>query len=192
MTGERWIILRTAGRHTLRLTESLAEDGFGVWTPVEVSVEKKREVRKAMLPGFIFADASRLFDLLELAAMPVKPRRGPCLSKPAHRPFGVFHYLDRIPLIDDCHLNPLRRIARRRTAQAAAAPLKKYQTVRAGIGTGSFQGMVGRVEKSNERFTIVCFGKGPFGTVEIPTSLLTAEDVNALRSATQSAARKAA
>lgn len=190
--GNGWVVLRCAGRSTLRLADSLAEDGFEVWTPVATGIEHKREIRRPILAGFIFAKAHHLLDLLELAKQPVKSRRGPCLSKPAHRGFGLFHYHDRIPTVDDRDLNPLRRIARRRTARPITAPLKKYQTVRAGLGTGSFQGMIGKVEASNERVTLVCFSKGPLGTVELPTSLLTIDEVNALRSDTDQADRKAA
>jgi hypothetical protein len=195
---DSWVILRTAGRSTLRLADSLGEDGFEVWTPVETSIEHvtsmnaKREVRLPILAGFVFADLRYLVDLLELANMPVKPRRGPGMYKPAHQGFSVFHHYDRIPVVADRDLNPLRRIARRRTATPLAAkPLKKYQRVRALEGAGSFEGMSGTVQISDQRQTVVCFG-GLLNHVEIPTSLLRLDEVERYQSATDTAARIAA
>jgi len=182
---DAWIILRVASRDTLRLAQSLAEDQFDVWTPIEVKTMRvprmnaKRDVRQAMLPGFIFAKVGHLVDLLNLSNNPVKMRRGSGFRLPAHADFSVFHYHHGIPMVRDRDLNPLRRIARRRTAKQKAPPLKPRQMVRAKEGAGSFQGMIGTVEQSNETKTIVCFG-GLFGKVELPTSFLNPDDVCAL------------
>jgi hypothetical protein len=195
---EGWIILRCAGRATLRLVSSLAEDGYEVWAPIvrerfEVGkLYAKREIDCPMMPGFVFARQGHLIDLLSLSAMPVKPRRGAGRRLAAHPDFGVFHYHDRIPLIADVDLNPLRRLARRRTIAPKAPPLKPYQSVRALEGAGSFQGMVGTVQESNERSTWVCFGRGLLGRVEIPTSFLRPDEVEGLQSATEAVRHKAA
>jgi hypothetical protein len=161
--ASHWIILRCSPSKTLRLAESLAADGFDVWTPVTTErvdvprMNAKREVRLPMLGGFVFAGSRHLLDMLDLAAMPVKPRRGAGLMMPAHADFSVFHHLDRIPLIDDRELNALRRIARRRTIAPKAAALKKYQIVRVEDEGNCFQGKTGVVQASNPKETAVCF-----------------------------------
>lgn len=176
---DSWIILKCAGRSTLRLAESLTEDGYETWIPIEVKTVRvpklnaKRDLRLPMLAGFVFVSSAHILDMLDMANMPFKSRRG---AKPAHADFSVFHYLDQIPLVADRALNPLRRIARRRTQAARATPLKKYQMVKATEGAGSFQGMSGRVEQSNERQTVVSFG-GLFGRVEIATCLLKLDEL---------------
>lgn len=208
-----WFVLRTAGRSTLRLAASLAEDGFETWVPVEVTIEHepklnlKREVRRPILPSYVFVGIANkkhpveLIDLMRMAELPVKPRRGwkngyrrDAVSGelPPHTDFRVYRRGERIFIIEDRHLNPLRRIARRRTAAPITAPLKPYQTVRASEGAGSFHGMVGKVQVSNERETIVCFGGGLLERVKIPTSFLLLEQVYELQSNTDTAARKAA
>lgn len=176
-----WIILRCSGRDTLKLSDSLAEDGLETWAPVVIEkrtvprMNAKREVRLPMMAGFVFAKAEHLYDLLEMERMPVKKRRGKGLSKPAHAGFTVFHFNDGIPLVADRELNALRRIARRRTVAPKSAPLKRYQQVKALEGSGAYQGMSGRVEQSNERETVVCFGGGLLGTVKLATCLLKLE-----------------
>lgn len=169
--ADSWIILRTAGRNTLKLAESLTEDGLDCWVPVIVQEVKKRDVRLPMLAGFVFAKARNLYELLDMANMPVKKRRG---SKPAHADFSVFHFNDAIPIVADRELNALRRIAKRRTLAPKVKPLKPYQRVRP--IAGGFQGLLGTVTMSNERQTIVSFG-GLFEKVEISTSLLRLDEI---------------
>lgn len=157
--AERWIILTTAGQRTLRLAESLAEDGFEVWTPKRTGLFRvpranfKRKVTLPLLPGFIFAAAHHDQDLLELAAMPVKPRRGEGLSKPAHDGFSVFRFLDSIPEIADEDLEPLRMAEKPAVERRRFGRLANGSDVR--ITGGSFEGLTGTVEKSGKGYAIV-------------------------------------
>ena len=170
-----WCIIRTAGRHTLGLAESLATDGFEVWTPVEtrrMSVPRlnaRREVVLPILPSYVFARSAHLVDLLVLAAMPVKPRRGAGLLQPAHSGFRVMRQGDRIPLIADRHLNGLRRIEERRTPIKRAA-YSFPRNAAAKVCGGVFGGLVGVVDRSNRKVTVLRFGGG--FPVEIPTTML--------------------
>lgn len=182
--GSRWIILRTAGRCTLGLAASLAEDGFDVWTPVETGVFKvpranvKRTVTRAMLPSYVFARADHLYDLLQLASMPNRQRRGPRLSKPAHDSFSVMHLHDNIPLIADAALTALRKIEARRTPrQMAEESLPVGCVVRVKPGSSGFDGMIGKVESGDRGTTLVWFNSRY--TAKIPTSLLQPDEVGA-------------
>jgi transcription antitermination factor NusG len=158
---EGWLILRTQGRHTLPLAASLTEDGFEAWTPSDIRrirvprANVKRDLRLPLLPRYVFVKALHLIDMLELAAMPEKPRRAGG-RKPAHREFSVFRHAGRIPVIADEDLAPLRDKER----SAAAAPIAPSFNVgqRVLVPTGSFGGMSGTVVRSNGRETLVCFG----------------------------------
>jgi transcription antitermination factor NusG len=148
--GQRWCILRTAGRHTLGLAASLAGDGYDVWTPArEVRVRRARwnvhrEVRVPLLASFVFARADHLVDLLERAEMPGTG-------------FSVFHYFDRIPLVADQDLAPLRDEETAAPSQAELAGLfRKGEGVR--VAQGIFGGMAGIVEEQKGEFTLVRFG----------------------------------
>lgn len=162
-----WCILRTQGRHTIRLAESLAKDGFEVWTPIEIRVERagrsrrRVESRVPIMATYVFAKARHLVDLLELAAMPVKPRRGAGLLEPAHVGFSVMRWRDKIPMVDDRQLRELRRL------QAKLSPARKPniatkkadEPLPVGMGVrltkSGFQGMKGTIERSDRRYTIV-------------------------------------
>lgn len=181
----RWCILRTTPGRTLRLAGSLAEDGYAVWTPIETRIERvprvnvKAEVRRPILAGFVFADADRLVDLLQLAAMPVKPRRGGGCRLPAHVAFSVMRHAGQIPVIDDAQMAPLRRLEDRRTRRKPAAyAFPSGVRVRAGEGHKSVAGMSGVVIRSDRGSTTVDFG-GLFGCTTIPTSLLSADSLSA-------------
>lgn len=147
-----WCILRCAGRHTLPLAASLAADGFEAWAPARACKVRKprwqvhRDVRLPLMAGFVFAGARRLPDLLELAATPS-----------AHRDFSVFHYLDRIPLVADRDLEPLRELE-----TAAPTPAELANIFRPGervlVTGGIFGGMGGIVERSDGTYTLVRFG----------------------------------
>jgi hypothetical protein len=180
--GEGWCILRTAGRHTLALAQSLAEDGFEVWTPIETRVvvvprmTAKRQVRLPIMPGFLFARASHLYHLLGLAAMPNRPRRGTGGRQPAHESFSVFHSSDGIPLVADAALEPLR------AAEAVAIPKDKRGKFRHGqpvrVLKGNFAGMVGVIEKSDSHTAhvwLTLFGRHM--RAKIPAFLLQSDEV---------------
>lgn len=182
MTGseKQWCILRTSGRTTINLADTLSKDGFDAWTPVETRtisvprVNAKREVRLPLMPSYVFAGAHHLTDLLQLAAMPVRPRRGAGRMDAAHVAFHVLHCFGGIPIIDDRHLGSLRRLEAKRTpVKRAAYAFPKNAAVRA--PDGPFGGMSGVVVRSTDKATVIDFGYG-FPT-EIPTSLLVLDNV---------------
>lgn len=174
-----WCILRTSGRSTLALAESLAEDGYQVWTPVETVTKRvprmnaRRTIRQPILASYVFARAQHLVELLQLAAMPVKPRRGAGLRKPAHPSFSVLHAFGRIPLVADLDFTRLRELEVRRTPRKIAPyafPLNQEVRVTGGIA----QGKVGLVIRSTPAKTkILCTGDKQM--IEIPTMLLEKE-----------------
>lgn len=156
---DAWCILRTSSRGTLGLARSLAADGFEVWTPAKsrtIRVPRanvRRPIQVPIVPSFVFARARHLTELFELAMLPERPRRG---RHPAHERFSVFHHNDRVPLIRDVDLEPLRQ------AEAKIIPARKRKTFSRGdsvrVPSGSFGGMTGIVERSDGRYTLVCFG----------------------------------
>ena len=183
-----WCILRAQGRHTISLAETLAEDGFEVWTPIEVRTVKvpkatiKRELRQPIMPSYIFARAHHLGELFKLARLPVKPRRGDGLRKPAHANFRVMMMGEKIPVVSDRHLRALRRLeakSRPRSAKVESgtrygAPIKRAayafpRNAEAKVCDGPFGGMTGHVLRSTDKITVLSFDGR---RVEIPTSLL--------------------
>jgi transcription antitermination factor NusG len=179
-----WFILRTAGRSTLPLAASLAEDGFECWTPVRTQririprMNIKREVKLPLLPSFIFARATHLHELLELAQMAEKPRRDPHggrSSRPAHRDFSVFHYLDRIPMIADRSLDPVRTKEREIVPKKDAPRFDRGAKVR--VGSGAFEGLKGKVERCADGHALVIFGSNG-RRVKIATWLLAEDEAN--------------
>jgi hypothetical protein len=181
-----WCILRTSGRHTMSLAQSLEEDGYDVWTPIETKTVRvpranaKRKVRLPIMPSYVFAKVVHLVDLLQLAAMPVKPRRGARCMDPAHPSFTVLHAFGGIPTIKDAHLDELRKLEAKRTPIKRAAysfPADASARVKGGV----FGGMVGVVVRSSPTETILRFDRGfPVG---IPTSILELDGVSELDSA---------
>lgn len=182
-----WCILRTAGRLTLRLANSLAKTGFDVWTPVETRTLRvpranvRRSIVLPIMPSYVFARSAHLVDLIELASAP---------AKPGHGDFSVMHHHDTIPLIRDAELQGLRGIEARRNPRQKAPKFPRGITVRVKIEGGSFAGMHGRVEQSDGANTLVCFS-GRL-TVKIPTSLLQSDQLSVRVSQVGTAARKAA
>lgn len=179
-TDSDWIILRTASRSTLRLAETLAKDGFEVWTPAETKririprANARREVVFPLMASYVFARAVHLIDLLQLAEMPVKPRRGAGLREPAHASFSVLHAFGRIPLVADHDFNDLRRLEAKRTPiKRAAYTFQRNSSAK--VPTGIFGGMSGLVVRSTPKATVLCFGKGR--EVEFPTSLLSLDEI---------------
>jgi transcription antitermination factor NusG len=166
-----WIILRTSGRSTMRLAETLSCASIEAWTPIETRTIRipranvRRTVKLPIMPSYVFARANHLFDLIELSGNSVG----------THPDFSVMHYHDRIPVIADHHLQGLRTIEAKRTPRKKSAPLTPGLSVRVKTEGGSFAGMKGRVERSNEGNTLVCFD-GRL-TVKISTSLLLPDEV---------------
>lgn len=171
----KWCILRCAGRQTLPLAASLAEDGYEVWTPVETVTKRvprmnaRREVRLPIMASYIFGAEQHLVDLLQLSAMSVKPRRGAGLMKPAHADFSVLHAFGRIPLVADKDMARLRELEVKLTPRKVAAyVIPKGRKVR--VNGGICSGLQGSVIRSKPATTWVQFGhSAPF---EIPTILL--------------------
>jgi transcription antitermination factor NusG len=164
MREQDWLILRCAGRSTLPLAESLSRGGFQVWTPSATQVRRvprknfRHNVTLPMMPSFVFARADRLVDLLDMANARKVHR---------HPSFTVFHYLDQIPLVADRDLEPLRMAEKRAVPVAKRPTFNRGQTVR--VPTGAFEGLSGIVEKSDGKFTLVCFGHA---SVKISTFIL--------------------
>lgn len=174
-----WCILRCQGRATLRLAETLAKDGFEVWAPKETRririprANVRREAVLPLMPSYVFARARHLVDMLELAAMPVKPRRG---AGPAHDGFTVMHWHEGIPLVSDASLNGLRYLEVKRTPRKRAeCAFTPGLHVRVKTEGGSFAGMKGKVERSDIGTTLVLFDSRM--TVKISTSLLEPGDI---------------
>lgn len=172
---EGWLILRTSGRQTLRLAETLAQDGFEVWTPIEhrtIRIPRKnvrRPITLPIMPSYVFARAHHLFDLLDMAALNFKPRRQ--ANQPAHADFSVMHYNDRIPVISEPQLHSLRRLESKLKPKVKAnRTYAEGVDVRVKIEGGSFAGMKGVVRKSDHGLTLVCFDNRL--EVKINTSLL--------------------
>lgn len=184
-----WCVLRTAARHTLTLAESLAADGYEVWTPVEVRMIRiprknvKREVRLPIMPSYIFARAHQLVDLLMMADCPVKRRTcasgrdewGREIKPKPHSDFDVMHAFGQIPMVPDKHLTRLREIEIQRTPKRKAE--KTFiPGVLVKVGGGSFGGMAGTVKRSDSGYTLVCFNDRY--EVKIPTLLLQEDGVS--------------
>jgi hypothetical protein len=178
--GGNWIILRTSGRTTIRLAETLSEDGYEAWTPVETRTVRiprhnvRRTVRLPIMPSYVFARSDNLIDLIQLANLKFKPRRH--ANRPAHADFSVMHYHDRIPAIADDQLQSLRQLEAKRTPRIKAQQrFAEGVSVRVKIEGGSFAGMKGRVERSDYGTTLVCFDSRI--SVKIDTSLLLNDEV---------------
>jgi hypothetical protein len=114
-----------------------------------------------MMPSYVFASSEHLIDLLQLAQMPVKPRRGAGLQDPAHADFSVMHWRDKIPMVRDHHLKELRRLQAQLTPRIKP-PSKRMtadQPIQVGIGVrlrkGGFDGIRGTVERSDRRYMVV-------------------------------------
>jgi hypothetical protein len=193
-----WCILRTKPSATLRLAASLAEDGILAWTPAEVRRNRRprRNVQDPepcpIMPTFVFADALRLVDLLDLADMPVKPRRGQYLHEPAHEDFSVFHHYDRIPVVAEAALFHLReeergadaryqRTLARAMAKTKGEPYDDGDEIR--LPNGPFAGLSGQVVESDGKFTLICFGRT---RVKISTFILRSDMADRLQAATGS------
>jgi hypothetical protein len=191
--GRRWCILRTSGRHTISLAETLAKDGWEVWTPIETRTiragpsRRRVDVRQPIMPSYVFAREDQLLDLIELAAARVKARRGAGLADRdrAHADFSVLHAFGRIPLVSDRHLAALRLLEAKRTPiKRAAFAFPKNASAR--VTAGVCQGLVGVVVRSTPKSTVIRFtGAFPF---EIPTSFLTMEEVHQANTAALKAA----
>lgn len=143
-----WCILRCSSAHTMRLAHSLTDAGISAWSPVEVKSKRvpraniKRQVVIPLMPSYVFADARKLFDLIELAEAEHK----------AQPDFRLFRSAERIPLIADCNLDALRLTEKKRTVEARKA-FTKGETVK--LTDGGFTGLTGTVESAQGQFVMV-------------------------------------
>lgn len=159
-----WAILRTSGRHTLPLAESLNHGGFEAWTPA-VQIRKRSakakdriEIPAPLLPTYVFAKAGNLGELIDLANA----------ERKAHPDFSVFRYFDRIPLIADPDLDALRHSEARRVKRT-----KERREFNPGdevcVTDGPWVGLSGIVEHPQGRYAMVLFGRM---SVRVATFLL--------------------
>lgn len=157
-----WCVLRMAAPRTLRVTVSLAEAGFEVWTPVldelrRVPRTKRfRAVKVPLLPTIVFAP---YVDVPELLAILADPR-------PRHPPFRMFRHDNTYPKVPDRQLEALREIERRAAETAAVharrmrpqARFTKGQPVHAPHGPfAGLEGEVIREGKGKEDVVTVVF-----------------------------------
>jgi hypothetical protein len=180
-----WCVLRTSGKNTLRLAKSLSDAGLEVWTPREERMIRvpranvRRPVVLPIMPSYVFARASQLVELIQIID---RKRR----MKADCPDFSLMRLADQIPIIADVLLNGLRTIESRRVIRKRAAKLPVGLQVKVGEAGGSFAGMKGRVERSGEEYTMVCFDNRM--TVKISTYLLCENELQQ----SQPAARKRA
>jgi transcriptional antiterminator NusG len=150
--NKEWCILRTSGRHTLALVQTLNADGFTAWTPVEVQTFRKhrspaKETRSVpMTPSFVFARIERLEALIDLSNRHRKRQPD----------FAVFHYLGGIPTLHDVELEALRSMELKVAPKEARKQYGEGSAVR--VPEGAFAGMTGIVETDDGKFALVGFG----------------------------------
>jgi hypothetical protein len=156
---QRWCILTTAATRTLPLARALTNAGVVAWTPARMERrvgrgkqrDKVVQVEVAITPTFVFADATRVDDLLRSLALPVSP----------YPAFRIMRHGDRIPLVSNAGLASLRAAEER-----FAASLLKTTRRKVAIGTtvrmskGAFAGMTGVVEGGTDKEAKVNFGSG--------------------------------
>jgi transcription antitermination factor NusG len=168
MIKENWCILRTSGRKTILLADSLKRHGVEAWTPREIRKQRlprSRAVEErtiAIMPTFVFARASHLGYL----ANETQNYKSP------HPQFSVQLYQNRFPLIADGELRALR------DAERKTIPLEKVSGYNPGdivrIGQGGFAGLSGIVQTSDGKHTMIAFS-GSKLAVKISTLLLREE-----------------
>lgn len=189
-----WLILRTATGKTLKLAETLREDGYDAWSPVETRtiriprMNARRTVFLPIMPTYVFARAHHYDELVEMERMPVKPRR--MANMPSHASFSILQIHERTAFVPDDQLDQLRRIEFKRTLRKKALEaLKRGQPVTAEGGV--FGGKSGAVVRSDKMHTLVLFVGDNF-PVKIRTSLFSRNDIGEVEALMGEAARKAA
>jgi hypothetical protein len=129
--ASKWIILRTGSGRTLALVKSLTAAGYEAWSPSRtikrpapgsrrryVMGQRRvmQEVAQPIIPGIVFAQASRVEDLFRAASLPFGP----------HPAFSVFTWAGRVPLVTERHIEGLR--AEQAKADAAIAAEREAET----------------------------------------------------------------
>lgn len=153
LNNEAWCILRCQGRSTMSLAESLAKDGFEVWTPVEtVTLRARRShpqeiVSEALLPSYVFARSFQIPRLLELLHRPSLQYRvwDPELRRMVvrgHPHFSLMRGFNTpFAMVEDAQLRPLRTIADRRRPKASVDELENGDRIR--MTEGCYAGLAG-------------------------------------------------
>ena len=170
-----WCIVRTNGRRTLRLAQSLNDVGIEAWTPRTVHRRRLsrihmgyRDVDAPIIPSFVFVRGRHLSDLLGILAAP----------NHSHPPFSIFQHAGRAPVIADrdiAHLQAAEekgRRARRKAQRRAVSIGEQVKPV-----TGAFAGLIGIAEKVGGNQAVVCFNE--HFRVKVSTWLLIEDDVEA-------------
>lgn len=118
--GNEWCILRVASARTLKLVETLTAAGINAWSPRrtikrEAPGNRRRvalkqpkvmmEIDLPIIPGFVFACADNLDDIIRAGAVVYGP----------HPAFSLLQVGDRVPVVGE------RQIAGLRDAEANAA-----------------------------------------------------------------------
>ena len=117
-----WLILRTSGGRTLRLAQSLADAGFGVWTPVQTLSKRRGRTRERVaynapiMPTFVFAQAQHLGELARISALPFSD----------HPDFSIFRHMGRVPLISDTEVAEARHVEERSRRAALVGTRKSF------------------------------------------------------------------
>jgi len=108
-----WCILRTSSVRTLKLAETLVDSGIDAWTPRrtvkrDAPGNRRRlamgqrkvmvEVDMPIIPGFVFARAAMLDDIIRASALPFGP----------HPSFSLLQVGDRVPLVGERQIAGLR------------------------------------------------------------------------------------
>jgi len=176
--AEGWCILRTSPARTLPLAASLVAAGVEAWSPTQMVTRRmgrKRERVEQAAPvtaTFVFARVHHLADLLALAKSPTSP----------HPAFSVFRHRDRIPVVDNRSLNPLRAIEERERTRKMKATREAIPCgTRLRMEEGAFAGMTGVVEGGNEKEAMVNFGAG--FVVKIATWIVRTDRVHTVEKA---------
>lgn len=171
-----WLILRVASRHTMSLAKSLSQDGYDVWTPIQVQrvrvprVNARRIVTEPLLKGFVFARCAHKADLARMSHVPGR-----------YASFTVVQEFGEIAEIRDHELDGLRWIEGRVNVTAKKTDRTIPEGVKVKVGSGLFGGMTGVVRRSKRGLTLVCFNDRY--SAEIPTSLLATDGSYALSTA---------
>lgn len=167
---DSWCIVRTSGKHTLALVNSLREAGIAAWSPEQI-VDKRRPRSRLiskhlapMLPSFVFADAACIDQIVALDMQPFSR-------------ISLFRHIGKVPVVSDRALDALRAMERRPLPRLKHRTWRHGQSVR--VPDGAFAGIDGRVEKSNERYTLVMFGG--VMKVKIDTFLLIESEVEKMQ-----------
>ena len=171
-----WCILRTTSRSTLRLAQSLNNEGIEAWTPRAIQKRRVsrihmgfREVEQPIMPSFVFARSRYLADLLHALALPTSP----------HPSFSIFQHAGRAPVIGDASLSRLRAAEekskrdRRKTQRRAVAVGEQVRPTE-----GAFAGLDGVVVEVKGKVAVVNFGGGI--NFSVATWLLIDDDSEAL------------